>query len=139
MADLTITSASVKASFDARQITGVAGVAITAGQALYRDTDGTYKLAIASTQAEAAFRGISLCEADAGQPVVFARYDPDLDIGASLTAGEAYCVSANAAGAIAPFSDMASGDFVSLVGIANATDSIYITTEPGNRSTAAKV
>lgn len=137
MANLVITPGSVKASFGARQVTGVAGVAISAGQALYLDTDGTYKLAIATTLAQANFKGVALCESVAGQPVVVARRDSDLDLGATLAVGEAYCVSSSTAGAIAPFSDLGTGDFVSLVGVANASDSIYVTIEPGNHSTVA--
>lgn len=139
MGDLTISSNTVEASSDSRRKTGIAAVAISAGQALYRDGSGSYRLALASTLAESKFEGIALCGADPGQPVVFAWYDPDLDIGAAnLSKGQIYCVSSNAAGAVAPIGDLTAGDYVTVVGIANGRRSIYITNETGNRSTAAK-
>ncbi len=139
MADLIINGSQVAASSDSRKVTGIAAVSIAAGQALYRDATGSYRLAIASTLAESKFEGIALCAAEPGQPVVLAWYDPDLDIGLSnLDKGQIYCVSSNAAGAVAPIGDLTAGDYVAVVGIANARRSMYITIEPGNRSTVAK-
>lgn len=139
MANLSVSSDNVVASSSAWQVIGVAGVTITAGQLLYLDIDGTYKLAIATTLAEADFKGVALCNSSPGQPVVLARYDSDLDIGnASLDKGEIYCVSATVAGAVAPVSDLIAGDYVTIVGIANGRRSLHITNETGTRSTAAK-
>jgi hypothetical protein len=139
MADLTINSSNVEASSDSRRVTGIAAVSISAGQALYRDATGSYRLALASTLEESKFEGIALCAAEPGQPVVLAWYDPDLDIGhSSLTKAQIYCVSSNAAGAVAPIGDLTAGDYVAVVGIANARRSIYITNETGNRSAVAK-
>lgn len=139
MADLNISPSNTLASSDSRKVNGIAAVSITAGQALYRDATGLYRLAFASTLAESKFEGIALCAAEPGQPVVLAWYDPDLDIGtANMSKGQIYCVSSNAAGAVAPIGDLTAGDYVTVVGIANARRSIYITNETGNRSTAAK-
>jgi hypothetical protein len=139
MADLTINSLTTLASSDSRKVTGIAAVSIAAGQALYRDAAGLYRLASASTLAEGKFEGIALCAAESGQPVVLAWYDPDLDIGsANLSRGQIYCVSSNAPGAVAPIGDLTAGDYVTVVGIANGSRSIYITNETGNRSTVAK-
>ncbi len=139
MANLIVTPGNVKYSSGALQVIGIAGASITAGQPLYLDIDGTYKLAIATTRAEADFKGVALCNSYPGQPVVLARYDPDLDIGSSsLDKGQIYCVSATVAGAVAPVSDLIAGDYVTIVGIANGRRSLYIANETGTRSTAAK-
>ena len=138
MANITITASDVAPGANVMQVKGVAGATITAGQALYLDAlTNTYKLASATAEDTAVFKGIALCSASAGQPVVIAKNDSDLDLGNQLSVGEVYCVSATA-GAIAPVADLVTGNFVSIVGIANASDSLYVITDPGTRSTAAK-
>lgn len=138
MANVTITASDVAPGANVKQVKGVAGTTITAGQALYLDTvTNTYKLASATTENTAAFRGIALCGASTGQPVVMAKTDADLDLGNQLSVGEVYVVSATA-GAIAPVSDLVAGNFVSIVGISNASDSLSVTSDSGTQSTAAK-
>ncbi len=138
MANVTITASDVAPGANVKQVKGVAGATITAGQALYLDAaTNTYKLASATAEDTAAFRGVALCGASTGQPVVMAKTDTDLDLGNQLSVGEVYVVSATA-GAIAPVSDLVVGNFVSLVGISNASDSLSVTSEPGTQSTIAK-
>lgn len=138
MANIAITASDVAPGANVKHVKGVAGATITAGQALYLDVvTNTYKLASATAEDTAAFAGVALCGASAGQPVVMAKTDADLDLGNQLSVGEVYVVSATA-GAIAPASDLVAGNFVSLVGISNASDSLFVTSDPGTQSTVAK-
>ncbi len=121
MADLTITAANVL-NTSASVATAPAGESITAGQSIYISAnDGkAYKAQADGTAAQADVAGLALNGAGAGQPVQYAT-DGAINIGATTAKGTVYCVSATAGG-ICPIADLASGDFVSLVGYATATD-----------------
>ena len=71
MADITVTAGNVDPGNNATIIGVTAGVTITAGQVVYKDTtDGNkYKLADADVLATAAARGISLNGAANNQPI----------------------------------------------------------------------
>ena len=103
----------------------IAGVAILAGQAVYRDAaDGRVKLASTSAAANAAI-GIALNSAPtAGQPVRVA-WDGTLTGTATLIVGEAYFVS-DTAGSLGQMSDVGTGDFVTFVGIAATATSLKL-------------
>jgi hypothetical protein len=122
MADLTITAASVISGSGAKKTLGVAGAAITAGQAVYLDaTTNTFKLAD-DNSATAAARvpfGIALHAASAGQPLSVQTEGP-ITIGAALTAGVAYYLS-DVPGGICPVADLAAGEYPSILGIATST------------------
>lgn len=122
MADLTITATSVVAGGNARTVDGTAGATITAGQAVYLDsTTGTYKLADCDS-ATAAVRspaGIALNGAATGQPVEIAT-SGNITIGATVTAGVAYYLSATAGG-ICPVADLGSGDYPVFLGFATSS------------------
>jgi len=125
MADLSITPANVVPS-TTNFARGIAGAAISAGDALKIDTANNNKLALASndTEANSIVEGIAVCDAAADQPVNYVKQDQGLDLGATLTVGETYVLSAS--GAIAPIGDLTSGDYVSIIGVASATDSIKL-------------
>jgi hypothetical protein len=111
MAAITITPSSVFKSTGGRNI-GIAGVAITAGQALYIDTaDGNkMKLADANGTAPAnTFAGIAENGAAAGQPVCYVSNDPSFVIGASLLAGDTIWLSPTAGGITKTQADLVSG------------------------------
>lgn len=122
MADLTITAANVAAGAGAKIVHGTAGAAITAGQAVYLDTaTGTYKLADCDS-ATAAVRspaGIALHASSSGQPLAIATKGK-VTIGAALTAGVAYYLSATPGG-ICPVADLSTGDYPTIIGIATST------------------
>lgn len=122
MVDLTITAASVVAGAGAIDDEGTAGEAITAGQVVYYDrSTRSYKLADGNS-ATAAVRsptGIALNGAAAGQPLGVLREGP-VTIGAVLTAGVAYYLSATPGG-ICPVADLAIGVYPTIVGIATST------------------
>jgi hypothetical protein len=118
MADLTVTAASVLKSTTSSTDRAIAGATITAGMPLYKDANNAYVLkpCLATSQAAAACVGISLHGASSGQPVEYAT-DESYTAGATLTVGQVYAVSATS-GQIAPYSDLVSTNFVTILGIA---------------------
>lgn len=123
MADLTITATSVVKGAGAVTQTGIAGVAVTAGQALYKDPTDSNKLKLAdcdsATAAVRVVAGVALHGAAANQPVTY-QTGGVINLGATLTAGTVYCLS-DVAGGIRPVADNGSGDGVSLIGVAIST------------------
>lgn len=101
---------------------GTSGVAITAGQCLYRDpTDNTIKKAIGSSANAAKAIGFALASTPAvGQIVPYFDGGGDLSSASGLTAGEPYFVSDTTAGAIMKASDLGTGDYVTYVGTAKS-------------------
>jgi hypothetical protein len=122
MADLSITAASVVAGSGAKKAAGTAGAAITAGQVVYLDTaTNTYKLADTDS-ATAAVRspvGIALHAASANQPLTIVTSGP-VTIGATVAVGDVYYLSGTAGG-LAPFADVAAGDYPCIIGICTST------------------
>lgn len=121
MADLSITAANVVATAGTRVETGTAGATITAGQAVYYDSEAsTYKLADcdSATVAARSPRGIALNGAASGQPLSVATKGP-VTIGATLTGGVVYYLSGTAGG-ICPVADLATGDYPTILGIASS-------------------
>jgi hypothetical protein len=119
MADLVITAANVVKGSNAITEVGTAGEAITAGQAVYKAAaTGKYLLADndSATAAAKAPRGIALNGASDNQPLVIQR-SGDVTIGAALTPGTAYYLSATPGG-ICPLADVLAGDDVVLLGLA---------------------
>ena len=119
MADITITSSAVIAGDGATTVTGTAGVAITAGQAVYKDsTTGKYLLADSDSATVAAKRaaGVALNGAALNQPIKVLTAGA-VTIGATLTAGATYFLS-NTAGGICPDADVGTGENVCLIGVA---------------------
>jgi hypothetical protein len=107
MADLTVTAASVLLTSGSVE-SGTAGAAITAGQALYKDSTDSYSLKLAQadgTAAEADAVGIALHAAGDGQPIAYARTGAVINIGATTAKTTTYVVSATAGG-VAPQADL---------------------------------
>lgn len=122
MVDLSITSANVVAGSGAKKVSGIAGVAVTAGQVVYLDSaTSTYKLADTDS-ATAAVRspaGIALHAAAANQPLTILTSGP-ITIGATVAVGDVYFLSGTAGG-IAPAADVAAGDYPAIIGICTST------------------
>jgi hypothetical protein len=126
MADLVITAANVVADSVSKQ-EYTAGATITAGQAVYIDTasDNVVKLAQSDgTALEATVKGVALNSASSGQPVLIA-VSGDLDIGATVAIATVYVVSATAGG-ICPVADLATSDYLSIIGVGTAADNLKI-------------
>lgn len=127
MADLSITAGSVVpiasgSAYDTRSARGIAGATITAGQTLYIDTAASNTLKLADANASAAtalVAGIALCGASSGQPVEYA-VGGDLTFNAAFTQGLIY-INSTTAGAIAPHTDLATGNYTTVLGVAVST------------------
>lgn len=117
MADLTITGTSVVKGSNAITLSGIAGVTILAGEAVYLDTaTGTYKLSDtdSATALARGCAGIALNGAAVNQAVEV-QYDGKITIGATVAAGVPYFLSGTA-GKICPLADVAAGDYPLFIG-----------------------
>lgn len=126
MSDVSITVANVQSGAGAIIEDGVAGAAIAQGQVVYRDADGSYKLADCNG-ASATIRtprGIALNAASANQPVRI-QTKGEITIGGTLSAGAAYYLSGTPGG-IRPAADNTTGDYPSLIGIAKSTTNLLL-------------
>ena len=122
MTDVSITAANVIRGANSKMEHGQAGASITAGQVVYRDAaDGEYKLADSDsgTAAVRSPRGIALNNGADGQPLTIHRSGL-ITIGGTLTPGVAYYLS-DTPGGIAPYADLATGDYPTFIGMAVST------------------
>jgi hypothetical protein len=126
MADLSVTAANCLPGAGAVIEEGLAGATITAGQAVYRDTDGSYKLADADGASATirTARGIALNGASAGQPLKIQKAG-EITLGATLTAGTTYYLS-NTAGGICPLADVGTGEYYHIIGIAKSASVLLL-------------
>jgi len=126
MADLSVVAADVLGVSGNTTIRGTAGATITAGQLVYLDSaTGRYKLAQGDAAAEDAVVGLAAHGASNGQPLQIITGGV-VDLGVTLTVGEIYVLSAAAAGGIAPKGDLSSGEFVSVIGVAQTADNLLL-------------
>jgi hypothetical protein len=127
MADISVTAASVKigsASTTAQLVQY--GATVTQSQPVYSDaTDSNkYKPADAEALASAAATGMALtpgASGDYGLIVTDGLFNP----GGTVVVGQVYVVSTNPGG-IAPYGDLGSGDFVTILGVGSTTSLIDI-------------
>ena len=128
MADLTITAANVVAGTGAVIEHGTAGATVTAGQWVYLDEDGDGRLKLADTDSATADvrrpRGMALHGASNGQPLAIVKSGP-VTIGAVLTAAVAYYLSGTPGG-MCPVADVAAGDYVCVLGMAQSASVFLI-------------
>lgn len=122
MTDLSITAANVLPGSGAVLVTGTAGEALTAGQALYQKASDNkwYKADCNSATAEVRVaKAIALGACAAGQPCVV-QTSGQITIGATLTAGVIYYLSGTAGG-LRPVADNTTGDYPQSIGMAVST------------------
>lgn len=114
MADLSITDTSVVPDTGFKAVSIVLGEAGTAGMPVYRLTSDqkAYKAECDNADHDDV-AGILLANGGAGQ-VVPMMYDGDLTIGAAVTMGGLYLLSATA-GKIMPASDLASTNYLTVL------------------------
>lgn len=127
MADITIAQASVVPQPGAVIVRdGFIGASITAGNPMWFDeATQTFKNADAATNAaQAMLAGLALSTMFAGQPAS-RLVQGDLAVGAVLTVGQTYVLSSNS-GRIAPITDVATGMWVSIIGIAISTSILRV-------------
>lgn len=114
MADISITATNVISTTGAVYGSGTTGAAVTAGQALYLDSNtNTLKLAITTSAAAADAVGIALHAAGSGQPMKY-QTAGDITIGGTIVAGQTY-VTSTTAGGIAPVTDATAGQFTKIL------------------------
>ena len=125
MADISVTAANV-ARVDGVTQDVTAGATITAGQLVYKDTSDSneHKPIDADVEASAVIAGVALNGAADGQPVRILTTG-NLNPGGTAVVGEVYCASTNSGG-IAAYGDLATGDYVSVLGIATTASNIKI-------------
>jgi hypothetical protein len=125
-ADLSVTAANVVPASGYQFVDGTAGETITAGQPLYLKASDTryWKADSDASSATATVIGIALNGSSAGQPVRV-QTGGDINIGATLTVGEIYVLSATA-GAICPEGDLVTDDFVSILGVATTASNLKL-------------
>jgi hypothetical protein len=135
MADLVQTAANVAVGVNTSVQLVVAGEALTQGMPVYRSSlDSNYYKADSDAEASAEVRGIAVTPASAsGDRFVLASpksgSSADVNLGATLTQGETYVVSTNA-GAIAPISDLTTGDYVTYLGVASSASILKMRLNP---------
>lgn len=124
MADLTITAANVVAASGSTVKPATAGATITAGQVVYVDTTDSNLIKVADCTSATAYKavGIALNGASAGQPIDYVTKSNDLDLGATLTVGTVYVLSAS--GGICPTTDLLTGDYTVFIGVADTASSL---------------
>lgn len=124
MADLTVTAANV-ATVSGTTANVTAGATITAGMLVYKNlTTGEYEGCDADASATAELVGVALNGASDGQPLAI-QTDGVVNAGATVTVGQIYVVSTTVGG-IAPYSDLGSGDYVTIFGIGKTAATILI-------------
>jgi hypothetical protein len=112
----------VVAGANAQRASGTAGVAITAGQLVYKDPATTKYLLADNNAADPNARkpsGVALNTASLNQPIDI-QTSGDITIGATLAAGTDYFLS-TAPGAICPRADVVATMNVVLIGLARST------------------
>lgn len=127
MVDLAITATQVLPGADAQYVDGIAGEPITAGQPCYQNSSGFLVPADADASAATAnVRGIALNGAATGQPVRL-QHRGTLTLGAAAAPaiGTIYVLSGTAGG-IAPAVDLATGDWVTILGVGGATNTLIL-------------
>jgi predicted transcriptional regulator len=129
MADVTFTAASVIKGANAITVQGVSGETITAGLAVYlKAADNRYWIAHCETSAAtAAMVGFALNGASAGQDITIQTAGDMTCDGLSLSVtGSVPTYVLSAAGKIAPASDLAASDYITIVGAALSTTSLRL-------------
>ena len=128
MADLILNSddvLTVTNSFPSL-IKGTAGENITAGDILYFSPSASkYLKAKADNLLSADAVGVACNTAANGQPVEILTSGV-ISLGAGLTSGIIYVLSSATAGALCLASDLSSGDYVTVIGIAKDADQLQV-------------
>lgn len=126
MAALTITAANLDGTLVPAWDTGcLAGVALTAGQAVYRDSSNLIQLCDVTTLITSTCIGIVANSAvAAGQPVMVWTNGTVITAFPTLVIPVPYFVGAS--GGLIPIADLASGNYCTFVGWAYSTTSFMV-------------
>ena len=126
MADLVITPANVGINVANPDVQVVQiGETVSQGQGVYlKLSDQKYWLADATGSDTSNVYGVALTGGGADDFVIVMR-GGQMNIGATLTVGETYVVSATSGG-VAPIGDLVSTNYVSILGVATAVDNLEL-------------
>ena len=103
-----------------------AGEAVEAGMPLYlKASDDKYYKADSDDAAKDDVRGIAVCDAAINQAVVI-QLTGQIDLGGDIVVGEVY-VPGDTAGQIKLNTDWASGDYMTILGVAIGTRNLLLT------------
>ena len=128
MADVSVTAADVAPGTGAQLLSATAGATLTAGQTIYLDSTDSSRAKLADANdgaAKAEVAGLTVNGAASGQPVKYQKTGNITPGSTSLTVGQTYINSTNAGG-IAPISDLASGSYVSILGVATSVSNLKL-------------
>jgi hypothetical protein len=126
MADLSITAANVGVTSSSVVELVQVGESVSQGQPAYKKAiDGLYYKADSNASlATAAALGVFITAASTNGYALIVKSGSYL-AGATLTVGETYVVSATAGG-IAPLSDVTTGWYVTILGVASSTSTLAL-------------
>lgn len=137
MADLSVTAANVRSY--GLQVQGISGEALTAGQAVRKNTSQQWVRAQSNSAVNSATTGIVLNTAPGANQPVTVHVGGPIDPGGTALAGKVYVQSATAGG-IAPVDDIVAGMFTTVLGIGQASPNrINTIFSAGNVAAAADV
>ena len=123
MANLSQTAANVRIRSSGPIGVGVCGETLTQGQPVYESAGKWLRAGAATTAAIANAQRIVIVGGTLDTPCILASPGCEVDLGATLTVGETYAVSATV-GAICPISDLVSTNRVTILGVASAANSL---------------
>lgn len=134
-ADYTVTTASVVCSDEAVIRRKFAAVTITTGKAVAVKVDGTLDLYDANGATPLnVFKGIALNTGGAGQPVDYVESDPEFTPGFTIAAG-AIVIGSATAGGLAPAADLATGWYLTIIGVGIGSNKIDLNPFPSGVAT----
>ena len=120
MADVVIGTVKVGSTSAGVEIV-TAGAAISAGDCVYKDiTTSEWIVSDCTAATTDSVEAIAYDDAVDGGPLTIIKPGADIDLGATLTVGEIYVLSVS--GAICPVADLASADYVTIVGYGKTAD-----------------
>ena len=127
MADLVITAASVNPIGSTAQTKLVqAGEAIAQGEAVYLNSTDSKHYKADADLSEAAAKAVGVALTPSAMNGYFVvQIGGSINLGATLTKGELYVVSATG-GAIAPFGDLVAGDWITFLGVASSASELIL-------------
>jgi hypothetical protein len=120
MADLSQTPGNVKLVKSNGVQVGVAGESLTQGQPAYQVNGQWFRADANDGLLKSQARAIVLTPAATGENVLLAGANSEVNLGATLAVGQVYVVSATV-GAIAPYADLVTNDYVTILGVAKTT------------------
>jgi hypothetical protein len=119
MAAITVTPGSVL-RVDGDKVHGyLAGATITAGMSVYVDSNGAVQIGTNATSAgsgvSAQLVGVALNGGSSGQDIAILKTGGTVNIGGTVAVGKQYCLGT--AGGIIPVDDIATGEYITTVGV----------------------